>query len=329
MALDDSSSRTELDSHANMVVVGKHCSIVEWTGRTAIVNPFTPDYDALTQVPIVDAALVYECPFSGREYILLVRNALHVPAMENNLIPPFIMREAGITVNDTPKIQLPEPTVDDHAIIFEEGTFKIPLALWGIFSYFPTSVPSNDQLEACDDVYLLTPNGQWNPHSDSYSKNEENMLDWEGNLVEKKYRKEILLSEVEEDLAMASSATISTMEHTMVDTMMPEAFVSSVSNCPSSEVSPIYDPDRLYSLLNERAQESRFMMSVGSTNVCASQHLIEDETESSDDDNESQEPLTDDDDEAMRDYLASMDSPLGTDIDLDDYMISASHTRMT
>jgi hypothetical protein len=329
MALDDSSSRTELDSHANMVVVGKHCSIVEWTGRTAIVNPFTPDYDALTQVPIVDAALVYECPFSGREYILLVRNALHVPAMENNLIPPFIMREAGITVNDTPKIQLPEPTVDDHAIIFEEGTFKIPLALWGIFSYFPTSVPSNDQLEACDDVYLLTPNGQWNPHSDSYSKNEENMLDWEGNLVEKKYRKEILLSEVEEDLAMASSATISTMEHTMVDTMMPEAFVSSVSNCPSSEVSPIYDPDRLYSLLNERAQESRFMMSVGSTNACASQHLIEDETESSDDDNESQEPLTDDDDEAMRDYLASMDSPLGTDIDLDDYMISASHTRMT
>jgi hypothetical protein len=44
------------------------------------------------------------------------------------------MREAGIMVNDTSKIQVPEPTVDDHAIIIEEGTFKTPLALWGIFS---------------------------------------------------------------------------------------------------------------------------------------------------------------------------------------------------
>jgi hypothetical protein len=130
---------------------------------------------------------MYECPFSGKEYTLLVRNALHVPAMENNLIPPFIMREAGITVNDTPKIQVREPTVDDHAIIFEEGTFKIPLALWGILSYFPTSTPSNKQLEAGDDTYLLTPNGHWNPHSESYSKNEENMLDWEGNMVEKRH----------------------------------------------------------------------------------------------------------------------------------------------
>jgi hypothetical protein len=77
----EESPRTELDSHANMVVVGKHCLIVEWTGRTAIVNPFTPDYEALTEVPIVDAAIMYECHFSGKNYILLVRNALHVPAM--------------------------------------------------------------------------------------------------------------------------------------------------------------------------------------------------------------------------------------------------------
>jgi hypothetical protein len=163
--------------------------------------------------------------------------------MENNLIPPFIMREAGITVNDTPKIQVREPTVNDHAIIFEEDNFKIPLSLWGIFSYFPTSAPTNRQLEACNNVYLLTPNGPWSPHSDSYSKNKENMLDWEGNLVEKEHWKQILLSEVEEDVAMASAASISPAESRNVDRMIPEAFILDVSLRHASEVSPIYDPD--------------------------------------------------------------------------------------
>jgi hypothetical protein len=115
--MDEDGSRTELDSHANMVVVGKHCLVIEWSGRTAIVNPFTPNYEALTEVPIVDAAIRYECPFSGKEYVLLVQNALHVPAMDNNLIPPFVMREAaGLIVNDSQKIQVKEPTVEDHTI---------------------------------------------------------------------------------------------------------------------------------------------------------------------------------------------------------------------
>ena len=44
----DGLSRTDLDSHANMVVVGKHVAIVNDTGRRAEVSPFTPDYEALS-----------------------------------------------------------------------------------------------------------------------------------------------------------------------------------------------------------------------------------------------------------------------------------------
>jgi hypothetical protein len=243
------SSRTELDTHANMIVAGKHCYVIAWTGRNATVNPFTPDYDALKEVPIVDAAIMYECPYSGKEYILvLLRNALHVPSMDNNLIPPFVMREAGLIVNDVPKIHLREPTVDDHAILFEDFDLKIPLALWGIFSYFPTSAPTTAQLDACDDVYLLTPNGDWNPHSDAYSRNEENMLDWEGNIVEKQDRKQIMLAEVEPDTAMASAATISKVESQAVDRMIPASTMTFVPPRVGMEVSPLYDPDRLCSL---------------------------------------------------------------------------------
>ena len=80
MVVDDMvTSRTELDSHANMVVVGRHALVVSDTGRTAEVNPFTPDYEALQQVPIVDAAICYTCPYTDSQYYFIVRNALLVP----------------------------------------------------------------------------------------------------------------------------------------------------------------------------------------------------------------------------------------------------------
>ena len=40
-------SRTELDSHANMPVVGRHAYIISKTGKTADVSPFTPDYKSM------------------------------------------------------------------------------------------------------------------------------------------------------------------------------------------------------------------------------------------------------------------------------------------
>ena len=50
--------RLELDSHANMPVVGKGAH-VEYTGRTADVNAFSPQYDT-AQLPIVDAVIQYD-----------------------------------------------------------------------------------------------------------------------------------------------------------------------------------------------------------------------------------------------------------------------------
>ena len=56
----DSNSRTDLDSHANMVVLGRHARVIAYTGKTAQVSPFTPEYKSLEDVPIVDGAITYE-----------------------------------------------------------------------------------------------------------------------------------------------------------------------------------------------------------------------------------------------------------------------------
>ena len=209
-------SRTELDSHANMPVVGRNVAVIAYTGRDADVSAFSPDYKPM-KIKIVDAAMQYDCEYTNESYLLVIRNALHVPSMEHNLMPPFIMREAGISVHDIPKIQINDPSVNDHCIVFPNMSFRIPLKLTGVFSYFNTRKPTDDELENTSEVYVLTPE-KWNPNNEAYAMNEGNMLDWRGNIVEKKHRSTILLSEIEDDVGMAASLQISSVESSHVDT---------------------------------------------------------------------------------------------------------------
>ena len=71
----DESSRTELDSHANMPVIGKNAYILSKIGETVDVAPYTPDYKPI-RVELVDAALQYECPYSGETKILIIRRGI-------------------------------------------------------------------------------------------------------------------------------------------------------------------------------------------------------------------------------------------------------------
>ena len=215
-ALDDSemntneSSRTESDSHANMAVIGRQTYILAETGKMVEVNPFTPTYKPI-EAPIVDDALQYNSPYDGKCYILVVRNALHVPSMCNNLPPPFMLQEAGITVNDKAKIHMTNLTAEDHAIIFPERGFRIPMMLWGIFSNFPTMKPTVDALHAGNDVYILTPT-TWDQHTDIHATNEDSMLDCEGNIKEKRgWECQVVLEDVD-DHVNASSLIISVIE---------------------------------------------------------------------------------------------------------------------
>ena len=89
-----------------MVVLGQHCYIIYSSGRHADVNAFAREVGKIKSVPIVDADVVYNCPYSMKTYPLIVRNALYVQSMVNNLIPPFIMREVGLEVREIPKIHV-------------------------------------------------------------------------------------------------------------------------------------------------------------------------------------------------------------------------------
>ena len=88
--------------------------------------------------------------------MIIVRNALYVTYMDINLIPPFIVREAGVVINEKPKIHVSYPSLDDHAIIFVKDNMRIPLKINGIFSYFETTTPIPEKVRDCEDVLLIT-----------------------------------------------------------------------------------------------------------------------------------------------------------------------------
>ena len=176
--------------------------------------------------------------------------------MEINLIPLFIIREAGVTVNNKPRIHALDPSSDHHAIIYENNSLKIPLKLNSILSYFVTSKPTNDQVRDCNDVYLITPEHNWNPHTDVYAKNKENMLDWEGNIKAKQDRVRVMLEDIGLDPAQVSAATISQVESNMIDSQLQSVEPFGEHQCKSyNKVSPVYDPERLYTSMYVRPKK--------------------------------------------------------------------------
>ncbi len=183
---DGHTSATELDSHANMVVIGSHCLKIGDTGQTANVNTFSKEAGGMSEVPIIDAVCAYDCPKSGQTYLLLLRNGLHMPSNDHNLIPPFLMREAGLAVNDKPKIHCENPSVEDHSIYCGDHDLRIPLQLEGIFSYFPTRALTLNEMEYPErlPIICVTPDSQvWNPYDKSYAMNEASYLDPRGDMV--------------------------------------------------------------------------------------------------------------------------------------------------
>ena len=79
-------------------MVGKHAYIIETTSKTALVSGFTTELGEPIRVPIVIAAIIYDCEYTGNSHIMIIHNALYFKNMEVNLIPPIITRIAGLEV---------------------------------------------------------------------------------------------------------------------------------------------------------------------------------------------------------------------------------------
>ena len=137
-----------------------------------------------------------------------------------------------------------------------------------------------------EQVYRLTPEGKWDPNTEVYADNEENMIDYDGNVRDEQDRPmQIILANIEEDPELAMAASVSCVESRMVDHRMEasspihptEPYISSM------EAMSVCDPHCLSWVLSEWADQGRFMASIGSTNARNSRYLVDDDPEDDDD----------------------------------------------
>ena len=152
-------SKVELNSYADSPVVGANAHILERTGRTVSVCGFTDELGKSLLVEVVHAAVVFDCPTTGNSYVMFLNNALHVPSLECSLINPFIMRLAGIVVDECPKLLAEIPSIAHHSLYFPDQDLRIPLALDGIVSYFPCHMPRGEELTDPSNFLALSPSG--------------------------------------------------------------------------------------------------------------------------------------------------------------------------
>ena len=185
----DGTPRTELDSHADSPVVGRHCKILEYTGRQVDVSGFSDSLGECKSIPVVNCAVAYDCTITQQTYILIINNALFMRSMEMNLIPPFIMRLNGLEVNECPKFMSNNPSIENHSIYFPEDNIRLPLQLRGIVSYLPTRAPDEDDMYKHLHYHLSPQRPTWDPHNTSYSSQESSMLDYNGEITSRKRKR--------------------------------------------------------------------------------------------------------------------------------------------
>ena len=179
---DGRKGNIELDSHADSPVVGKGAMEVRDTGRRVLVGGFSDALGKPLRCRVIDALLAYDDEYSNETYLLMIRNAISVPEMDHHLLPPFMMRLAGISVDECPKFLAKNPSAENHSIYFPELKLRIPLCLNGLFSCIPTREVRRDELEVLEENQLeLTPMvDEWNPYDGNWENIEHEMLNYKG-----------------------------------------------------------------------------------------------------------------------------------------------------
>lgn len=230
--------QSEIDNHANMVVLGSQCFVIE-QGGTCDVSGFAPG-SGRKAVRVVDAAVAHDDPYTGITHILLFKNALYCPDMDYNLIPPFILREAGLIVNETPKFHCKHPTIEDHSIYSEPHDLRIHLQLHGTFSYFDSRKPTVQEIKDADedDLIWFTPDQDlWDPYLDTWQMAEASMIDENGELQAQRKRKDVLIP-ISEDENWMPQVQVSSLE-------------AAIDNQCDNGLDPTLDGDPLYARVSE------------------------------------------------------------------------------
>ena len=152
-----SHGRIELDSHANTTVLGSNCVVLSYTGKECEVSPYSSQYEAVWNVPVVTGATVWTNAADGMAYLLIFHESLWMgDKLDHTLVNPNQLRAYGVSVQDNPFDAKPlSITTDDASVeLYSEGTL-----ICG-----DTLTPTESELSQLPRLILTSPH-DWDPHN--------------------------------------------------------------------------------------------------------------------------------------------------------------------
>lgn len=161
--------RCEIDTRADTFCAGQTFLLHEATGMVVDVGGFHPSLPVVKDVPIGTVITAYDTP-EGETIILSVHQALFFGAsMEHSLCQPNQFREHGLIVDTTPKQYTNGKSL--HGMYIPDQELHIPFELFGCLSYFPTRLPTPDEIDTCRWAHLSS-DGEWDPYSNHFASSE-------------------------------------------------------------------------------------------------------------------------------------------------------------
>ena len=82
-----------MDSHADTIVVGNNCIVLELSRRNVSVSLCSEEYASIDDIPIATVATAYDCPDSGQVFILIFNKALYFGERMAHTLTNFIHTE--------------------------------------------------------------------------------------------------------------------------------------------------------------------------------------------------------------------------------------------
>ena len=159
---DHRTGRCEMDSHADTCVAGSNCVVLEYTGRTAEVEAYSPDYPS-KRIPIATVATAYDCPNTGAVFILIINEALYFGSSLNfSLLSPNQLRDNDLCVDERHRHHAQDSIFGIHV---PSDQLTIPFTLDGVVAGFDTRVPTQEELDDTSLHVELTSDVEWIPTS--------------------------------------------------------------------------------------------------------------------------------------------------------------------
>ena len=147
----------ELDTHADITVWGSNCVVLSYTGKECEVSPYSSQYEAVRNIPVVTGATVWTNAADGTAYLLIFHESLWMGnRLDNTLVNPNQLRAYDVSIQDNPfdAKQLCITTDDTSVELYSEGTI-----ICG-----DTWTPTEAKLSELPRLILTSPH-DWDPHN--------------------------------------------------------------------------------------------------------------------------------------------------------------------